>query len=66
MPPGEDSDPAGAYHFSHGRTYGDLAPLLRISGTFLRRITNHCWIAKYLLIYNERAAARKIAFARRA
>jgi hypothetical protein len=26
--PGNDNDPIGAYRFSHGRTYGELAPRL--------------------------------------
>ncbi|HUI35482.1 MAG TPA: hypothetical protein VLX67_08150 [Stellaceae bacterium] len=25
--PGDDSDPTGAYRFSHGRTYGAAAPV---------------------------------------
>jgi len=29
--PGDDSDPVGAYHFSHSRTYGKLTPALRIA-----------------------------------
>ncbi|HXP03853.1 MAG TPA: hypothetical protein VN808_07015 [Stellaceae bacterium] len=29
--PGDDSDPVGAYHFSHSRTYGKLTPPSRIA-----------------------------------
>ncbi|HEV2186070.1 MAG TPA: hypothetical protein VGR70_02615 [Stellaceae bacterium] len=32
--PGDDSDPVGAYHFSHSRVYGELTQPARVAPGF--------------------------------